>query len=83
MKGPSASLKDTVNVSRISLEMLCSLMTRYRWPGFVVLHCRKYSQGPEFSAILVNTTMKTESPLENKIHLRKWNFNKKVIFVYQ
>ncbi len=31
-------------------------------------------QGPEFSANMVNTTVKTELPLENGIHLRKWNF---------
>ncbi len=29
-------------------------------------------QGPEFSAIIVNTTVKTEPQLENGIHLRKW-----------
>ncbi len=37
-------------------------------------------QGSEFSAFTVNTSMKTESPLENRIHLRKWNFTENVIF---
>ncbi len=37
-------------------------------------------QSPEFSAIMVNTTLKTEFTLENGIHLRKWNFTEKVIF---
>ncbi len=33
----------------------------------VVIQCT------EFSVITVNTTAKTESPLENRVHLIKWN----------
>ncbi len=45
--------------------------------SFTGLH---HSHGPEFSAIMLNTTGKAESPLENEIHLRKIEFTEKVIF---
>ncbi len=37
-------------------------------------------QSPEFSAIIVNTTVKMELPSENRIGFGKWNFAEKLIF---
>ncbi len=38
------------------------------------MYIGNYLQGPEFSAITANTTLKMESPLVNRIYIGKKNF---------